>query len=317
MLSIPPENEILARLTQWGQEQPLVRAMLLTSTRAVPRGAAHASAPDAALNAINYVVDELSDYDVILAVEDIEPFYANDRAWLADFGTLLVRYRDPLTAQPGGQTFGLVTQYEDGLKIDFSVWDAGVLCAIAAAPSLPPEFDAGYRVLLDKDGLTAALLPPTYRAYIPTPPDADQYFKVIEEFFLDCIYVAKYLWRGDLLAARHVLNVYVTDEHLRPMLEWRGELHYGWALKPGPYGRRIQKWLPADLYAALESTWCGPGLAENWTALYNTIALFRRAAGDVAAGMGFTYPAGLDARVMAHLEKIHSLRQGDPPMPAS
>ena len=49
--------------------------MLLTSTRAVP----------------NAPVDMLSDYDVILIVQDIRPFH-EDRRWLEDFGDVLVAY---------------------------------------------------------------------------------------------------------------------------------------------------------------------------------------------------------------------------------
>ena len=56
-----------------------IRAMLLTSTRAIPHGP----------------LDRFSDYDVILAVEDIHPFY-EDRRWLEDFGDVVVAYWDPL-----------------------------------------------------------------------------------------------------------------------------------------------------------------------------------------------------------------------------
>ena len=59
------EQAVLDRLIHWGDHQPLVRAMVLTSSRAVP------GAP----------CDLFSDYDVILALEDIQPFYP-DRAWL-------------------------------------------------------------------------------------------------------------------------------------------------------------------------------------------------------------------------------------------
>lgn len=52
------ESEVLESLVRWGEGQPAVRAMILTSSRTVP---------DATL-------DPFSDYDVILALEDIRPF---------------------------------------------------------------------------------------------------------------------------------------------------------------------------------------------------------------------------------------------------
>ena len=284
------ENEVIQRLSAWAEREPQVRAVLLTSTRAVPHAA----------------LDRFSDYDVILAVRDVDPFFA-DRSWLEAFGPVLVVYRDPLEPYHGFAKSAYVTQYENGLKIDFSLWPLGLVRRIAAAPQLPAEFDAGYRVLLDKDGLTAGLKPPTYRAYIPTPPTASQYDETIEVFFLEATYVAKLLRRDDLMAAKHILDELMKQEHLRPMLEWRGEIDQGWALKPGPYGRRLKQWLRPDLWAELESTYTGAGLEANWDALIKTMALFRRVAIEVGEHFGYAYPHDLERRVLAYLQAVKTL----------
>lgn len=73
----------IQQLIKWAEDQETVRAMLLTSTRAIP----HAT------------VDLLSDYDVILVVRDIHPLYA-DRSWLQDFGQVLVSYWDQIHPEP-------------------------------------------------------------------------------------------------------------------------------------------------------------------------------------------------------------------------
>jgi len=52
-------DDVVRQLIRWAEQQVAVRAMLLTSTRANS---------DAS-------VDVLSDYDVVLVVEDIHPFY--------------------------------------------------------------------------------------------------------------------------------------------------------------------------------------------------------------------------------------------------
>src|SRR5690242_17849757 len=98
------ENDVLSAITTWAQERDAIRAVLLTSTRAVP-GAR---------------VDALSDYDVVLVVRDIGPFAA-DRSWIEDFGEVLVVYWDPVQPDPdfGIDYLGNVTQYASGLKIDF------------------------------------------------------------------------------------------------------------------------------------------------------------------------------------------------------
>ena len=287
------EKEIIERLTQWAERQRLVRAMLLTSSRAIP----------------NVPGDVFSDYDVILAVLDVHPFY-EDRTWLEDFGSVLALYRDPLEPYYGCLKSGYVTQYENGLKIDFTLWPVEILRRVAADPHLPPEFDAGYLVLLDKDHLTSELKPPTYTAYIPTPPTETEYQTAVEVFFLEATYVAKFLWRDDLMAAKHVLDHFMKQEHLRPMLEWRLEIDHQWSVKPGLYGQRLKKWLRPDLWTELESTYTGAGLEANWEAMFRTIALFRKVATQVGDRLGYSYPHDLDRRTVAYLQKVKNLDRG-------
>jgi aminoglycoside 6-adenylyltransferase len=287
------EEEIIERLIQWAEHQPLVRAMLLTSSRAIP----------------NTPGDVFSDYDVILALQDVHPFY-EDRTWLEAFGSVLVLYRDPLEAYYGCLKSEYVTQYENGLKIDFTLWPVELLQRVVADLHLPDELDAGYRVLLDKDHLTDGLKPPTYKAYIPTPPTETEYQAVVEVFFLDATYGAKLLWRDDLMAAKHILDHSLKQEHLRPMLEWRLEIDHQWSVKPGPYGRRLKKWLRPDLWTELESTYTGAGLEANWQAMFRTIALFRKVAIEVGDRLGYSYPRDLDRRTGAYLQKVKNLDRG-------
>ena len=64
----------------------------------------------------------------------------------------------------GALKSGYVIQFEEGHRIDFSLWEPEILRRIVASPQPDPELDAGYRVLLDKDHLTDGLPPPTYTA---------------------------------------------------------------------------------------------------------------------------------------------------------
>jgi aminoglycoside 6-adenylyltransferase len=174
-------------------------------------------------------------------------------------------------------------------------------------PQLPDEFDAGYRVLLDKDELTQGLKPPMYKAYIPKPPAETDYHKKIEEFFLDAGYVVKFLWRDDMIAAKHLLDHFIKQDYVIPMLEWRLEIDHNWSVKPGPYGRRLKKWLRPDLWAELEATYSGAGLEETRDALFRTITLFRKVAVETGNLLGYAYPHDLDRRALAYLEKITTM----------
>ena len=281
------QQNIMEQLIRWGEGEPLLRAAILTSSRAIPQ--AH--------------TDAFSDYDVILILTNIQTFFA-DRSWLDAFGSVLALYRDPLILERGFQRSAYVTQYEDGLKIDFNLWPVELLKQIVAEPQLPSEFDAGYQVLIDKDKLTVGLKSPTYRAYIPAPPTETEYQDKIESFFLDTAYVAKFLWRDDLMAAKHILENSLKQDHLRPMFEWRIEIDHNWSLKLGPYGRGLKQRLRQDLWADLEQTYTGAELESNWTALFQTINLMRRVATEVGEALGFQYPDELEQRVRKYLHRV-------------
>ncbi len=288
-------REVIRRLTWWAERRDSVRALLLTSTRANP------SAP----------VDVLSDYDVVLVVEDVLPFF-EDRSWLHDFGEVLVAYWDPIHPDPdhGIEQTGNVVHYADGLKIDFSLWSVALLRRIARATVLPDELDAGYSVLLDKDRLTGGMRPPSYEAYVPDRPDEETYLTVANNFFSDAPYVAKCLWRDELLPAKWCLDVAMRHNYLRPMLEWRMERDRGWSEPTGNLGKGLKKRLPTGIWKELESTYAGTGIADNWEALFRTMVLCRRVATKVAADLGHAYPLDLDRRVTAYVRAIKDLDHG-------
>jgi len=291
MKNLHDPSVVISNLIQWAEPKDSIRAMLLTSTRAV-------LVPNAP-------VDDFSDYDVVLIVEDIHPFH-EDRSWLEDFGEVLVDYWDPIYPDTdfGLEKFGNVTQYTDGLKIDFTLCRVEMLQKISQAPSLPAELDAGYRILLDKDNLTEGLKSPTYRAYIPVPPVEEIYQTMINDFFSDAIYVAKCLVRGELLPAKWCLDYDMKHVYLRPMLEWLMGLHHNWSLPTGWLGKGLKKKLPPEIWSQLEATYAGADTAENWEALFRTMALFRRVAMEVGTGLGYTYPLDQDERVTAFVKAM-------------
>jgi len=286
------------RIIEWAESQAEVRAVLLTSTRAVP----------------NAYVDALSDHDVILVVQSLQPF-VEDRTWINDFGDVLVVYWDPVHPDPdfGIEKIANVTQYASGLKIDFTLWPVSLFEKIVAAPALPAELDAGYRVLLDKDRLTTAILPSTGKAYIPKPPTLEAYLTWINDFFSDAPYVAKCLWRGELLPVKWCLDYDMKHVYLRQVLEWRAEMHHNWSVPVGSLGKGLKKYLPLDIWTELEKCYAGARPEDNWQALANTMALFRRVAIEVGTHLGYAYPYELDERVTAYVQ--HFQQFGPPATP--
>ncbi len=277
---------VLDRLIAWAQGDPQVRALVLESSRAADPGA----------------LDAFSDYDVLLIVSDLDAFVANED-WIAAYGTPMVRFNDSIDVL-GFATVSRLVLYEDGVKIDYMLWPAALVRRVAGSSTLPDLLDWGYRVLLDKDGLTSGLPAPTRSAHIPSRPSTAEYRALVESFWWETTYIAKNLWRDELMHARYSLDVVLKHDVLLRMLQWRVEIDHDWSWKPGPAGRGLKQALSPDLWTALEATFAGPGIEENWTALFATTDLFRRAASDVAAALGYSYPEDLDRRVTAYLEHV-------------
>jgi aminoglycoside 6-adenylyltransferase len=294
--ALPQEADVLGKLVAWGETQPSVCAMILTSSRTRPGGP----------------VDLLSDYDIILAVTDAERFEQED-AWVYDYGRPMVRWGDQSALYGLTTTFRGVI-YEDGVKIDYSIWPDALLERISTEAVLPDELDEGYRVLLDKDGRTAGWKLPSYRAYIPARPTESEYRALLEEFWWDTTYVAKSLWRDELMFTKFCLDYDIKLVAMRRLLEWRVEIDHGWSVKPGVFGRGMKRRLPADLWSDLENTYVGPEIEANWAALFRTMALFRRIAQEVGNALGYAYPQERDDWVNAYLNAIRKLPRGVEPL---
>ena len=266
-------DAVLARILRWAGGEDAVRVVVLTSTRARAEGPP----------------DDLSDYDVIVALQDINRFDAVEA-----YGTPAARWRDEHDVH-GTRTLFRGVVYDDGVKVDWTLWPANVP-GLVAEHGLTDDLDVGYRVLLDKDGTTARWAQPTYSAHIPRRPTETEYVALVEEFWWSATYVAKARAREEQLFVRFVLDVDMTHGVLRRMLEWLIETRRDWSWKPGAYGRGIERELPPDLAGELSAA---HGSFEQ------TVELFRRAAHEVGERLGYAYPQYADDAVSAYIEKLN------------
>jgi aminoglycoside 6-adenylyltransferase len=267
-----PLDAVLARILTWADREDGVRVVVVTSTRARAEGPP----------------DELSDYDVIVALEDVNRF---DDA--AAYGTPAARWGDEHDVH-GTTSFFRGVVYDDGVKVDWTLWPAHVP-ELVAQRGLTDDLDVGYRVLLDKDGATTRWSQPTYRAHIPHRPTEAEYVALVEEFWWSATYVAKARAREEQFFLRYVLDVDLTHGVLRRMLEWLIESGRGWKWRPGAYGRGIERELRPDFADELAAT---HGSFER------TVALFRRAAREVGESLGYAYPQYADDVVSAYIDRL-------------
>lgn len=287
------DDPVIHRLIAWGKSRQDIRAIVLSSSRTNPT--------------VQHLVDRLSDYDLDIIINTNARAWYEDRSWLEDMGKVMVGFVEPPDQEYGIEIFGCVILYEDGTKIDYTIMPIDIFRQVVAQPTLRGGWDDGHRVLLDKDGMARGMKEPTHQEFIPKPPAREAYQELIERFFTESTYVAKYLWRDELILVKHSLDQEMKGKYLCQMLSWRMEIDTNWSIRLGLMGRGIKQRLPSDLWEEFEATYVGAGLDENWTALHRTIALFRKVAIEVGGHLGFSYPHVLDRRVMRYLEWIKNL----------
>jgi aminoglycoside 6-adenylyltransferase len=266
------------------REDERIRAVILNGSRANP----------------NAPLDPFQDFDVVYLVTDVAPFERNER-WIARFGELMIMQMPEDMGEPEPSNDGrfvYLMQFADGNRIDLSLWPVGRLGEL--------ERDSLSVLLLDKDGIVQPFDPPSERDCLPRPPTAKAFADCCNEFWWVSAYVAKGLWRQEIVYAKYTLDHYVRDKLMR-MIDWYVGVETDFCRNPGKFGKYLARYLEPELWAMLLSTYAGAGFEDTWQSLFAACDLFRRLALHVAAHFGFEYPHGDDARVSAHLRHVQSL----------
>ena len=244
--------------------------------------------------------DRFQDFDVVFAVTDMAPFLADD-GWLDVFGERVILQKpEAMTLYPPdlGGWFSYLMQFTDGNRIDL------ILLPLSDIPRYLCD-DTQTVILLDKDGRTGTLPPPSDQKYHVKCPSAAEFDDCCNEFYWVSVYVAKGLCRDEILFAAEHMARYVRDA-LMLMLSWRVGTETDFAVSVGKCWKYIRQYLPAAEWENLLSTYRLDTPQACWDALYAAYGLFSRNAHLVAERLGYPYP-DYEKKVCAYVE---NLRQG-------
>jgi aminoglycoside 6-adenylyltransferase len=278
------EREMLELIINTGRNDERVRAVIMNGSKVNP----------------NAPKDFFQDYDVIYLVTEKESFLA-DPGWIKVFGELMILQLpdDMDDPPPGGKDYyGYLMQFADGNRIDLTLFPVSKLDQL--------KDDSLTLTLLDKDGILPNFPPPNDSGYIPKRPTAKAFFDCTNEFWWVSPYVAKGLWRHEIIYAKHMLDLYVREQ-LMKMLEWYVGVRTDFQKSPGKMGKYLEKYLEPELWELLLQTFSDADYEHTWQALFAMGELFRKAAIPVAQHFSFDYPYGYDERVSAHLQHVHDL----------
>ena len=278
------EQQMLDMILETARCDERIRAVIMNGSRANP----------------NASRDIFQDFDIVYLVTDVAPF-TNNREWIQRFGDMMILQMpeamgDPPPQNDGG--FGYLMQFMDGNRIDLGIFPLSKINEIYG--------DSLSILLLDKDGLVKPFPPASDRDYLPKPPDARAFDDCCNEFWWVSTYVAKGLWRREILYAKAMLDEYVRAQ-LMKMLVWHTGVKTGFQANPGKLGKYFQELLEPEVWDLLQKTYSDASYDRAWDALFSTCALFRKVAIPIAEQFGFEYPSEDDRRVSAHLEHVRRL----------
>jgi aminoglycoside 6-adenylyltransferase len=281
------EQEVLELILDTARDDERIRAVVLSGSRANPRVRR----------------DIFQDFDIAYFVTDVDSF-TRDNTWIDRFVLIMILQTpeamgDPPPASDG--RFAYLMQFTDGNRIDLT------LLPVANVREFKRESLS--LLLLDKDGIFEPFPAPDESDFLPKPPTAKAFFDCCNEFWWVCPYVAKGLWREEIIYAKYMLDR-VVREQLMKMLAWHVGVKTRFTRGPGKAGKHLRQRLEPELWMMLEKTYSDAGYDNTWDALFTTCDLFRTAAGVVARHFGFDYPRGDDQRVSAHLKHVRFLPKG-------
>ncbi|WP_138496320.1 aminoglycoside 6-adenylyltransferase [Paenibacillus pinistramenti] len=273
------EKEMLDLILGTARKDERIRAVALNGSRANP----------------NVRRDLFQDYDVVYLVTEVEPFI-QEPAWVDVFGERIILQCPELmhlTSRERSGRFPYLMLFADGNRLDLTLIPVNQTDAYLREDKLTV-------ILLDKDNALPALPPPTDEGFRVQPPTAELFADCCNEFWWVSAYVAKGLWRREMLYAQDHLNLYVRPMLTR-MLEWLAGTQTEFKAVTGKNSKYLQAYLTEADWEQLMATYASGQYEEVWRALFAMTELFRKTARQVAGHMGFAYQEEEDRRVTAYL----------------
>jgi len=278
------EQEMMGMILDFARQEGRIRAVTLEGSR----------------TNLNVPRDHFQDYDITFLVTDMS-FFVDDLNWIDHFGERIIMQKpEAMSMFPPdlGNYFSYLMLFTDGNRIDLT------LVPLEEKESYR-ESDKLLQVLLDKDNCLD-LPPATDVDYWVKRPSAEFFADCCNEFWWVSTYVAKGLWRKEILYAMDHLQLYVRPM-LMKMLEWHVGIQTHFSLSIGKNGKYLEKYLSRERWELLMTTYPKADYEEVWISLFAMGELFRMTASEVANQLGYDYPIEEDDQVTAYLHKVRTL----------
>jgi len=246
--------------------------------------------------------DPFQDYDIVYFVTDIESFI-NSADWIKMFGELMIMQRpDHSVLYPSNRyQYAYLMLFTDGNRIDLTLWP------VEKSKEWIQD-DKLAKVLLDKDHIFPKLPSPTDEDYWVKKPSQQVFNDCTNEFWWVSTYVAKGLWRNEILYAMDHLQI--IRSMLLKMLEWKVGIETNFTVSIGKNGKYLERYLEKDIWNTLLNTYPKGNIDNIWDALLTMTNLFEELTLEVANQLQFNYSFTEVKKVQAYLKHVQTITFG-------
>lgn len=275
------EQEMMDLILGTANEDERIRAVWMNGSRANP----------------NAKQDKLQDYDIVYAVTDVDSFRA-DPNWIDRFGErVIMQVPSPSPWQLENNAVTYLMQFEDVNRIDLNLVPVERLGIIMESAESLTE------VLLDKDQRLPKLPPSSDRDYLVTRPTEKEFLATCNEFWWVTPYVAKGLWREEVLYAKGVLEGPLRNA-LMQVLDWYVAIEHDFNITTGKFSKDLSNLLDRETWNRLKDTFPTANIDSIWQALESMGDLFHDVAQSCAQQLGFHYNENEEERVRHYITRI-------------
>jgi aminoglycoside 6-adenylyltransferase len=187
--------------------------------------------------------------------------------------------------------------FDGGVKVDFTLAGLPRLQGMSDSSSLNPLYQRGYRVLLDKDGVTKRLPSPSFEPPARFLPSEKRFRERVEEFWFEAFHVPGYLARNELFLVKQ--RDWTMKELLLEMIEWHALALNGGAVDVWHIGKGLGTWTDDATWAELQGAFGRFDTQDARRAHDKTTRLYSRLAREVARIKGWTYPDRVEKLISA------------------
>lgn len=279
-------EEKLKSIINWSENNEDVRAVLLTSSLVNPL------AP----------VDEFSDLDIELIFEN-NTKYISDNNWTYHFGNPIAMIEEDENSFDGKHAMKMIL-YDDHVKVDFKLFSKDKFLQEVKLKELPEDWDIGYKVLIDKEGITKEMQKPSFQVSIIKKPSEEEFQRILNDFWWDTTYIAKCLARDEIFYAKFMSETNIRTEYLIPLIEWYIGSEHNWNITTNKYGRLFKKYLNYEMWLKTEQTFSGSNIKDNWKALLAMADLVSEIGVELSEKLDYEYPFKLEKDIRKYLNEL-------------